>query len=234
MQDALRGVQTLFLVSAREASDRMHHHRSAVDAAREAGVGRIVYLSILNAAPDATFTLAREHFHTEQHILSTGIHHTFLRDGLYLDYLPMLVGEDGVIRGPAGEGRAALIARDDVVNVAVSVLLSNEHDGKTYDVTGREALTMAEAAALLSHVTGRTITFLNETVAEARESRGGYGAPDWQVDAWVSTYLAIARGEMGPESDIVFRLTGRQAQTLSENVRAHPEAYRHLVTRDPE
>ena len=82
-------------------------HLTAVRAAAEAGAERIVYLSFMGAAADATFTFARDHFRTEQAIRETGIPFTFLRDCIYADYVPLLCGEDGVIRGPAGDGRAA-------------------------------------------------------------------------------------------------------------------------------
>ena len=70
---------------------------------------------------------------------STSVRYTFLRDGPYLDYVPALAGTDGVIRGPAGDGRVGAVARDDVAEVVVAVLLGEGHDGQTYDVTGPEA-----------------------------------------------------------------------------------------------
>src|SRR3954447_4292505 len=191
MRDGLRGIDTLFLVSGRESLDRLEQHFSAITAALDAGVERIVYTSFLGAAPDATFTFARDHFHTEQRIRATGLRHTFLRDSLYLDYVPLLVGEDGVIRGPAGDGRVAAVARDDVADVAVAVLTSREHDGQTYDVTGPEAFTIEEAAAELSRATGRAITYERETLEEARASRAGSGAEAWEIEGWVTSYAAI-------------------------------------------
>ena len=92
MRRAFRGLSTLFLASAHEAPDRVEQHRAAVDAAVEAGVGRIVYLSFLGAAPDSTFTFARDHFHTEEHIRATGIPFTFSRQSIYLDFLPAWSG----------------------------------------------------------------------------------------------------------------------------------------------
>jgi uncharacterized protein YbjT (DUF2867 family) len=88
MRRALDGAETVFLVSAAEAPDRVDQHRTAVDAAVAAGAERIVYLSFLAAAPDATFTFARDHFHTEQHVRRTGLRWTFLRDSVYMDYIP--------------------------------------------------------------------------------------------------------------------------------------------------
>lgn len=214
---ALSGVQTLFLVSASESADRMTQHRTVVDAAAAAGVRQIVYTSFVGAAPDATFTLARDHFATEEHIRANGLGYTFLRDNLYLDFMPSMVGEDGVIRGPADDGRAAVVAREDIARAAVAVLRDpSAHVGATYDLTGPQALTLSEMAAVLTKGMGRPISFHDETLAEAYASREVYGAPGWQVDAWVSTYLAIAAGDLATVTDDVERLTGKPPMSLAQ------------------
>ena len=215
MRAALEGVDTLFLVPAEESADRLDQHRTAVDAAVAAGVGRIVYLSFVAAASDSTFTLGRDHWGTEEHVRTAGVPFTFLRMNLYLDFLPRMVVDD-VIAGPAGDGRAAWVARDDVAAVAAAVLTAEGHEGRIYDLTGREALSMADAAAQLSERLGRPIAYKDETLEEARASRSGYGAPDWQVEAWISTYTAIAAGDLEKVSDDVKRLTGREPLTLRE------------------
>ncbi|MEJ3749387.1 SDR family oxidoreductase [Actinomycetes bacterium KLBMP 9797] len=214
---ALEGIDTVFMVSAAEHPDRLSQHRSFVDAVAAAGVSRIVYTSFFGAAPDATFTLARDHWATEEHIKASGVPFTFLRDNLYMDFVPHMAGDDGVIRGPAGAGRAAVVAQDDIADVAVAVLLEpGQHDGVTYDLTGPEELSLRDMAAILTDMTGRTITYQDETIDEAYVSRASYGAPKWQVDAWVSTYLAIAAGEFRPASDAVERVTGHRPRTLAE------------------
>ncbi|XVQ14020.1 SDR family oxidoreductase [Spirillospora sp. CA-255316] len=221
VRDALRGVERVLMVSASETPDRVEQHRAFVDAAAEAGVAHLVYVSFYGAAPDATFTLARDHWATERHIRASGLAFTFLRDNLYADFLPAMVGDDGVIRGPAGDGRAAVVAQDDIADAATAVLLdAPAHAGETYDLTGPQALTFGEAAAVLSRVTGRPVAYHAETVEEAYRSRASYGAPGWQVDAWVSTYTAVANGELDGVSDAVPRLTGRPATPLAEVVRA--------------
>ena len=209
---ALAGAGTVLMVSGSESTDRVDRHRSFVDAAAAAGTGHLVYVSFLNAAPDATFTLARDHWATEQHIRASGLPHTFLRDSLYADFLPMMTGADGVIRGPAGDGRVALVAQDDIADVATAVLRDpGPHAGATYDLTGPAALSFAEIAALLTEVTGRPVRYHAEALDEAYASRASYGAPDWQVEAWVSTYTAVAAGELSTVSDDVLRLTGHPA-----------------------
>ena len=101
---ALKGAKVLFMVSAAEAEDRLAEHYAFVDAAAAAGVQHVVYTSFYGAAPDATFTLARDHYATEERIKASGMAYTFLRNNLYLDFLPLMTGDDGVIRGPAGDG----------------------------------------------------------------------------------------------------------------------------------
>ena len=225
MRAALDGVTTLMFVSASEVPDRVAMHRTAIDAAVAAGVRWFVYTSFVGAAPEATFTFARHHWHTEEHLRSLGADHTILRDNLYLDYFPLMVWPDGVIRGPGGDGRAAPVARDDIADAAVGVLLDGSgHGGRTYDLTGPRALTLHEVAAEMSRVTGREVSYHDETVEEAYASRAGFGAPDWEVEGWVTTYVAIARGEMELVTDHVRRLAGHPPMTLAEYLEANPPA----------
>lgn len=214
---ALTGVETLFMVSASESADRLDQHRAFVEAAAEAGVRHVVYTSFYGAAPDATFTLARDHHATEGYLRASGMGWTFLRDNLYLDFMAALVGDDDVIRGPAGNGRVAGVARADIARVAATVVRDPaRHLGRTYDLTGPESLTMTEIAERLTAQLGRQITFHDETLAEAYASRAQWGAPDWQNDAWVSTYTAIASGELSGVSDDVELVTGRSPLSLSQ------------------
>jgi NAD(P)H dehydrogenase (quinone) len=229
MRRALDGVDTLLLVSASEAVDRVRLHTGAVDAAVAAGVQRIVYTSFLACSPDATFTFARDHWHTEGHLRASGVRHTFLRDSLYLDVFPLFAGGDGVIRGPAGDGRVAAVARDDIADVAVAVLLGDDHDGRTYDLTGPAAFTLQQAAEELSRASGRAVTYHAETLDEAYASRAGYGAPHWEVTGWVTTYAAIAAGELDLVSDAVATVAARPPMDLAEFLRRNPDTYRHLV-----
>ncbi|SFU15868.1 SDR family oxidoreductase [Arthrobacter sp. ov118] len=214
---ALLGAKTLFMVSAAEAEDRLQQHYAFVDAAAAAGVQHIVYTSFFGAAPDATFTLGRDHFATEERIKASGMDYTFLRDNFYLDFLPLLAGEDGVIRGPAGDGVMAAVARSDVARSAVAVLRDPAlHVGRTYNLTGPENISLTRGAYILTARTGRTVSFHNETLEEAYASRASYGAPPWQVDAWVSTYTAIAAGELAGPTPDVHELTGREPLSLEQ------------------
>ncbi|WP_445256845.1 SDR family oxidoreductase [Nocardioides aurantiacus] len=213
---ALHGIETLLMVSGSESADRLDQHRAFVDAAAEAGVRHVVYTSFVGASPTCTFTLGRDHHATEEHLRASGMTTTFLRDNFYLDVLPLFAGDEGVLRGPAGQGRVAAVAREDVARVAAAVLADpGAHAGATYDLTGPEAITMAEAATVIGRAQGREVRFEDETVEEAYASRRAWDAPAWQYDAWVSTYTAIAAGELEEVTGDVERLTGRAPLDLA-------------------
>jgi NAD(P)H dehydrogenase (quinone) len=217
--EALAGVETLFMVSAAEDAERVAQHRGLVEAAAEAGVRHVVYTSFVGAGETAGFLLGRDHGATEDIIRSTGLAHTFLRDNFYVEVWADFGGTESVIRGPAGDGRMAAVSRRDVAAVAAHVLRDpGAHAGATYDLTGPEALTLTEVAEVLTRVTGRPHTFVDETMEEARASRSSYGAPDWLVDAWISTYTAIRDGELEHVSNDVPRLLGRPALGFAEAI----------------
>lgn len=214
---ALAGAGPVLMVSAAESEDRLDQHLAFIDTAAAAGVGHLVYTSYYGASPDATFTHGRLHAATEAHLKASGVPFTILRDNLYLDFLPDLAGEDGVIRGPGGSGAVSAVSRDDVAEVAALVLQHPaEHVGRTWDLTGPQELTLAGIAAELTTLTGRTVGYVEETMAEAWASRASYGAPDWLVEAWISTYTAIAAGEMAGLSDAVEAITGHPPLSLAE------------------
>lgn len=222
MRRAMAGVETVFLVPVGEMQGRVRVHTAAVDAIVAAGVRRIVYASFLRAAPDATFTFARDHYATEQHIRGTGAEFTFLRESLYLDLAPTWVGSDGVIRGPAHDGRVAWVSRDDIADVAAAVLTTSGHEGQTYDVTGPVSISMAELADELAKFSGRPVRFEDETLEQARASRASSGAPDWAIEGWVTSYAAVGTGELDVVSDTVAALAGHPPQTLAEFLHDHP------------
>jgi NAD(P)H dehydrogenase (quinone) len=225
MRAAIEGAETLFFVPAEEHPDRVEQHKTVVDAAVDAGVKRIVYVSFVAAKPDATFTLARHHYATEEYIRTKDVAHVFPRMSMYMDFIPFFAGPDGVIRGPADDGRVGAVLRDDLAD-AIAVILSDPeaHDGKSYDLTGPDAFTLTQIAEALTRATGRQITFHDETGEEAWESRrASTDAEDWEIEGWVSSYTSIATGELDIVTGDLERLTGRPPVSLGDWLRSREE-----------
>ena len=213
--EALKGIDVLLMVSARENPERIEEHKSFLDAAKLAGVQHIVYTSFYGADEKATFTLSRDHAQTEAYIKKLGFTYTFLRDNFYLDFFIDIALENGEIRGPAGRGRVPAVARKDTSRVAAEILLNpKEWENQTLNLTGPEDLSMEEIVALLSKESGKTITYVDESVEEAYESRKKWPAQTWEYDAWVSTYTAIKAGEQAGVSTDVEMVLGRPAMSL--------------------
>ena len=213
--EALKGIDVLLMVSARENPERIEEHTSFLDAAKLAGVQHIVYTSFYGADEKATFTLSRDHAQTEAYIKELGFTYTFLRDNFYLDFLIDIALENGEIRGPAGSGKVSAVARKDTSRVAAEILLNpKEWKNQTLNLTGPEELSMEEIVALLSKETGNAITYVDESVEEAYESRKKWPAQTWEYDAWVSTYTAIKAGEQAGVSTDVKKVLGRPAMSL--------------------
>ena len=213
--EALKGIDVLLMVSARENPERVEEHKSFLDAAKLAEVQHIVYTSFYGADEKATFTLSRDHAQTEAYIKKLGFTYTFLRDNFYLDFFIDIALENGEIRGPAGRGRVPAVARKDTSRVAAEILLNpKEWENQTLNLTGPEDLSMEEIVALLSKESGKTITYVDESVEEAYESRKKWPAQTWEYDAWVSTYTAIKAGEQAGVSTDVEMVLGRPAMSL--------------------
>ena len=218
--EALKGIDILLMVSARENPERVKEHKEFLNAAKLAEVQHIVYTSFYGADEKATFTLSRDHAQTEAYIKELGFTYTFLRDNFYLDFLIDIALENGEIRGPAGSGLVSAVARKDTSRVAAEILLNpKEWENQSLNLTGPENLSMQEIVALLSKESGKTITYVDESVEEAYESRKKWPAQTWEYDAWVSTYTAIKVGEQAGVSTDIEKVLGHPASSLLDILR---------------
>lgn len=224
LREAFKGIETALIVSGyAPPMERALLHKNAFEAAAGAGVRHVVYLSFQGAATTSRFPMGRDHHQSEQYLYATNMPFTALRDNLYLDIVPHLFDERGRMRGPAGLGAAAWVAREDVARAAAAALCNYSDTTRILDITGPEALTMAETAARLSEMCDRTLTYENESVEDGRAWRMKLGAPEWEVDTWLGSYEAIAAGELKEVSGEVEALTGRPPLKLEEYFAANSE-----------
>ncbi|EMC03305.1 SDR family oxidoreductase [Streptococcus mutans] len=218
--EALKGIDVLLMVSASESPNRLQQHFAFLDAAHEAGVKHIVYTSFYNAATEATFTLARDHAKTEKYIKERGFTYTFLRDNFYLDFFLDLCLNNGEIRGPAGNCKVSAVARQDVSEVATTILAKpDKWKNQLLNMTGPADLSMADIVHFVSEQKGEIIPYIDESIEEAYASRKAWPAQDWEYDAWVSTYTAIKEGKQAGVSSDIERVLGRPATSLEQLVK---------------
>ncbi len=228
LRTAMEGCHTAFIASVYGAvGERARLHMNAIDAAREVGVQAIVYLSFQGASPDSAFPYSVDHWQTEEHLRASGLRYTLLRDSFYQDLLIGMAGNDGEIRGHAGDGKVAWVSREDVAQTVATILAEGRHENQTLDVTGPEAVGLAAACARLSAISDRTFRYVEESSGKARERFVAMGAKPYQIDAWIGSYLAIAKGEVAEVSDTVERTTGRRPYTLEEYFGRYPERLRN-------
>lgn len=207
----------VFMVSVHEGPERrVPLHRSFVEAAARARVGHVVYLSFVNAGPGAVFLHARSHGATEAMLEASGLPWTFMRNGMYADELRGWFDAGRVNRVPGGEGRMSFTYRPELAEAIAVVLTEPGQEGRTYDITTADAVTMAELAGVAAAVTGEPFSW-SPTPDEGLERRWREaGREDWRIEAGLTSYAALRAGELDVVSDDFRRLTGREPMTIRE------------------
>ena len=221
---AFTDVEVALIVSGNaEPMVRARLHANAFEAAARAKVRHLVYLSFEGASSHSKFPYWRDHFASEKALGHSGVSFTALRDNMYMDLLPTMLDEYGILRDPGRGGKAAFVAREDVAQVAAAVLRNPPASSATYNVTGPEALSLEEAVHRLAAKVGRRLHYVPETVEEGRAWRSKLASEPWEVDVWIGSYLAIAAGELEATSDTVERFTGREPLSLDAYFDSRPE-----------
>lgn len=225
LEAAFKGADVLVLVSGSEVGRRLPQHTNAVNAAKKAGVKRIVYTSILRA-PTSTLALAGEHKATEELIVASGIPYTFLRNGWYIEnYTAQLGGAlaQGKIFGASGEGRVSAASRADFAAAAVAVATSAGHENKAYELGG-PAITLAQYAKSLSTWSGKSIDYVNQPQNEYRDLLVKVGVPAPFAEILADSDGGIARGELEVPVTALASLIGRAPETVDQVLARLPKA----------
>jgi NAD(P)H dehydrogenase (quinone) len=220
---AFAGVDRLLLVSSSENGKRRTQHRNVVEAARDAGVSFIAYTSILHADTSPLF-LAEEHRDTEAAILASSIPFALLRNGWYSEVytwrLPVAL-KTGVLRGAAGEGRISSAARADYARAAAVVLAGGDHAGRTYELAGDSAFTLAELARVVA-AAGKPVVYEDMTPKAFHAAALAAGMPEVVARIVSDTDAGVARGALFDQSGALSRLIGQPTtpfeQTITEFV----------------
>lgn len=207
----------VFMVSVHEGPERrVPLHRAFIEAARRADVGGIVYLSFVNAGPEAIFLHARSHGATEAMLRESGVPWTSIRNGMYADDIPGWFDPDGVAREPGSDGRMSFSYRPELATAIAVTLTEDGHENRVYNIVTPDSVTMAELAEAAARVTGDSYRWepVDDDAWDARWR--AQGRTGWELEAGHTTYEALRRGEFDVASDDYRVLTGKEPLTIPE------------------
>jgi len=214
----LRGVDRAMLISSSDPM-MLDVQTNFIDAARTAGVKHIVKLSGIMPELDSAFRFARMHGEIEKRLEASGMAFTHLRAGefmpAYFRQIPNIAAK-GAIFLPMEEARIASIDVGDIAEIAAKVLTGSGHEGKTYPLTGPEALTMTEVAAKLSAATGKTIRYVNVPPEAARQAQLAAGMPPYLADALFELFAERRNGKEAKIWPDARALLGRRPTSFDE------------------
>jgi uncharacterized protein YbjT (DUF2867 family) len=222
---ALAGVDRVFLSSA-DGPRKVEHEVAVIDAS--AHVELVVKASTIGARAGAPLPPFDWNGCSEEHLRRSGIPAVVLRSGFYMTNLLAVaepVRAQRVLPAPAGDGRIAMIDPRDVGAVAAAVLAGSGHDGRTYELTGPDAVSYGDVAAELSHATGTHVEYVDVPPRAARERLVASGMPDWLIVHLDGVFAKIRAGELAATTDSVALLTGRAPRTIADFVTDHRDAF---------
>jgi NAD(P)H dehydrogenase (quinone) len=221
LEAALAGVDTLLLISGSDIGQRVAQHTNVINAAKKAGVRHVVYTSLLHA-DTSTLSLAPEHVETEKALKASGLTYTILRNGWYTENYMGAVAPAlalGTLYSSAADGRIASASRADYADAAVAVLTGQGHEGKTYELAGDTAYTLAELAAEISTQSGKTIGHQSIPEADYAAALTKAGVPEGFAAALASWDVAASKGALFDDSRQLSMLIGHPTTSLAHAVK---------------
>lgn len=223
LDNAMQGIEKVLLVSGLD-HNRFQQHKNVVDAAKNAGVKHIIYtsLSINDVSTSALKSLMESHFQTEDYIKESGLKYTILRNTLYADGIPMFVGakvfETGIYL-PTAEGKVPYALRNEMAEAAANVLLQNEHNNKTYEISGNELYSFQDIANVLSELSGKTVQYTNADTTTFPTLLKQWGVPDYGIYIVSGFSADIKDKQFEIVSGDLEKLLGRKPLNLKESLK---------------
>ena len=222
LREAFAGAQKVLLVSSNEVGQRTGQHQNVIDAAKDTGVGLLVYTSVANA-DSTTLQLAAEHKATEAALRASGVPFTLLRNSWYLENYTSQIEtylQAGVVLGAAGNGRVSAATRADYATAAAAVLTADDQEGRVYELGGDQAFTMSDLAAEISTASGQDVAYRDLTVDLYTQQLVGAGLPEPVAAVFADNDRGVAQGDLLVISGDLSRLIGRPTTSLADAVAA--------------
>lgn len=220
-----QGVDTLLLISTMEMN-RFEQHKNVIDAAKKAGVKHLVYtsLAIQNIETSVVKDLMISHFQTEDYLKNSGLTYTILRNTMYSEAIPQIIGEQALDTGiyiADGEGKVPYALREELGEATANLLVqygleNHEHANKTYDLVGSHAYRYQDIAQILSEIKAETVAYQAVESEEYRDHLLKIGLPEFLVYLTHGTVLDIQQQQYQIDSPILEQLLGRKTAPLKD------------------
>jgi uncharacterized protein YbjT (DUF2867 family) len=224
---ALRGVEKAFLIPPTDPRS-VEMQVNFIRAAKRAGTRHVVKLSVNGADVNSPVRVARWHGEGEKELEASGIPFTHLRPNAFmqnfLGLAPTIVSQ-GEFYQPAADGKVSHIDVRDIAAVAAKALTGNGHQGKTYVITGPEALSYDEAAGKLSAAIGRPVKYVNVTPEDFKKSLLGWGIPEYMADGLNEFFAAIRAGYCAVVTNTVEEVAKRKPISFGDFARDFAGAF---------
>ena len=218
---ALMDIATLVFISGSEVGQRIPQHTNIIEAAKQAGVRRIVYTSLLHV-DTTSLSISEEHIVTETLLKNAGIPFTILRNGWYTENYENSVMSGlkaNTFIGSACDGKISSAARRDYAEAIVAVLSSGAHHGKIYELAGDESFSLSDLAAEVSVQSGKLISYTNLSSEEYVTTLLKAGLPHGVAEMLAGIDVSTSKGDLFDDSHQLSNLIGRPTTPLSDVVK---------------
>jgi len=227
---ALKGVDKLFLLTPFQ-SNMVDLTSNLVSEAKKAKVKYIAKQSVMGADAEPGITPGRLHRQAEKIIEESGIPFTFLRPNFFMqnfvNYYSNLIRSQGAFYMPAGDAKVSFVDVRDIAAVAIKSLINdNQQKGRTYNITGGEALSYGQAAEILSKAVGKKINYVNVTDQDARNGMKDMSMDEWTIKSMIELFEITRAGYVSEISPIVEQVTGNKPITFSQFAKDYAGAFK--------
>ncbi len=228
IEAALNGVDHVFLLTPAGPSQG-DQEIAIINRSQKAGVKHLVLLSAIGADADSPITLARQHAKAENHLKKSGLGYTILQPHSFMQNFLMQAGSikgHGAFYGNFKEGKIAMVDARDIAAVAVECLMEAGHEGKTYLITGGEAITQSQAAEKLSSILGKQVKYVDIPSEEIVKSMTGMGMPDWLASDLSKLGEVCAAGNGAVTTDAVEKVAKKAPHKFDQFAKDYAPAFK--------